>query len=162
MVAPMLAALFGWPVIDHVVEVGPDGDHALRCQRVIGRGIRDEIGIDVPAVIAVSPLAFQPTTPPLRDRLRAQRAAIERRPAGVGITLPRPDRCEVTQPRPRPKAKLPPGYSEWSPEDRLAFLTQSVPAAVESTRWLRGDAAMVASQILDFVEGSGVRLPWTL
>jgi electron transfer flavoprotein beta subunit len=159
LVPAMVAGLLGWPLVDHVVMLERDAERA-RCERVIGHGARDELVIASPAVIAASPLAFQPTIPPLRDRLRAERATIGARPAGAD-TLARPADCRVARPRPRPRATLPVGYSAWSPEDRLAFLTGPGPAArAEPTRWLRGDPDTVAAQLLDFLASSAVRLPW--
>lgn len=161
LVGPLLAGRLGWPVVDHVLEIRAEGDGVARCQRCVGRGARDELTVAAPAVIAASPLAFQPAIPPLRDRVRAQRATIETRPGGNGAALPRAARSSLARPRPRPKASLPAEYSEWSAEERLSYFTQAVPVAkTEATRWLRGDVPAMASEILDYLESAGVHMPW--
>jgi electron transfer flavoprotein beta subunit len=158
LVPAMIAEILGWPLIDRILAIDRESDDVVRAVRTMNHGVRENVRIKSQAVLAMSPLAFQPSIPPLRDRLRAQRAAVEVRQATVAGCLPRPTGWQVTAPRPRPKAALPPDYSDWTPEDRLRFLTESPKSTQAKTRMVDGDPTEIASEILAFIGECGVHV----
>lgn len=155
LVAPLLAELLDRPLLDQVTSIASDGD-TVRCVRIVGKGVRETVRVQSPAVLAVSSLAFQSVAVPVRAQMRAERATIRVEPARTQGTLARPVRRETTRPRPRPKESLPADFGSMSPETRLAMLIQAnQPAANSSRRVLTGEPADLASELLKAIEDAG-------
>ena len=157
LVGPMVSEFLGYVLVDHIVEVAPDGDRSIRCQRLLDGGSREEIRVASPAVLTISAMAFRPTVSPVRARMRAQRAAIEEYAPAVREHLPRPSLSRIARPGPRPKSYLPPDFGSLAPEDRLALLLRAEqPARRGSTLRFEGNPTEVAARILDYVEEAGL------
>lgn len=160
LVGPTLSELLGWPYVDHLLEISREGPRQAGCLRYVGRGVREEVRVRAPAVLAVSPLVFRPVSPTMRRRLLARRMTIPVRPASISGELLRPARRELTRPRPRPRERLPGDFGKLSGEGRLAMLLQwGQPSESRSLRWLESDPDAAARQILDFIEAEGAWKP---
>ncbi|MBI4591345.1 MAG: hypothetical protein HY725_21150, partial [Candidatus Rokubacteria bacterium] len=160
LVGPAISEFLGWPYVDHILEIARDGPGQASCLRYVGRGVREEVRVRAPAVLAVSPLAFRPVSPPMRRRLLAKRMSIPVRRVLAPAELPRPSRREVTRPRPRPKDMLPTDFGGLSGQARLAMILQwGEPSERRSRRMLENDPDAVARQILDFIEEMGAWKP---
>jgi electron transfer flavoprotein beta subunit len=160
-VGPLTAGWLGWPCGGYVTGLEPDGEKdGLILSKDIGRGERERVSCQLPAVITVRGEGRLPYA--RLDSLIASRTKeIEvLTPADLGLAALAGEPVRVTSfayPRPRPR-KAPPLDSSLPAFERILQLLQGG-IAKRRGRMLPGDSEEVAGQLFELLKEAGVIRP---
>ncbi len=164
-----IGELMDVPVVSNVVHVeGVDGASGLLVHRKIERGCRAVVRCPLQAVLALEPGMGRLRYPRLRDRFRAQRAAIDHWDCGrLGL---RPDEVgergssirvlEVGPPKPDMRGLFVPdselsGAERWEALVSGGLTGRAAASAEESSGRVEAPAATLAERLLSFLEEKG-------
>jgi len=158
-VGPLAAGRLGWPCGGYVTGLEPDKD-GLILTRDIGRGEREKVSCQLPAVITVRGEERLPYAS-LDNLIASKTAAIDViAPADLGLATLPADPARVTNiafPRPR-RRQAPPLDSSLPAFERILQLLRGG-IAKRAGRMLPGGSQAVADQLFDLLKEAGVLRP---